>query len=259
MNTSPESDGSSFVQMHADFAHLRVRPGEVTLAPRADPGAFGILNLLAFGGAADKGPHMPAVVGRLDDVVLWESTGAADALPFWNTNFSGDVYLLLMEGEVRVEFKEPDSETHLATYVARTGDLMTLPRAVAHRTFATGGKRRISLEIVKRNPLWERIGEHAAVAPAAADRLGDFTFAFASESVIVSTPADTVTTPRDFFVRGLRVLLAYDLHLEHNEFEGGFSVYDLDATIELKTPGTVQRHAPGEVIALFKGLLERHA
>lgn len=253
------SELSSQVQMHPDFAHVQVRPGEMTLAAEADPRQFGLLNLLAFGGAADKRAHMPAIVGQLGEVVLWESTGSADALPFWNTNFAGDVYLLLMEGEVRVEFKQPDSETHLGTYIARTGDLMKLPRAIAHRTFSTSGKRRISLEIVARNPLWERIGEHSGVNASPVDQLDEVAFVFDTDTVAIRTPVDQIVTSREFFVRGLRVLLAYELHLEHNEFEGGFSVRDLDDEIELRTRGWAKRYSPAPVIALFKGLLERYA
>jgi hypothetical protein len=246
------------IRLHPDFEHLRVQPGEMQLDRGADALQFGLLNLLAFGGAADKRPHMPALIGQLKDVVLWESTGAADALPFWNTNYAGDVYLLLMDGEVRVEFKTPDADDHLATYIARTGDLMKLPRAIAHRTFSTSGKRRISLEIVQRNPLWDRLGEHTNVAPAPEDRLGDFWFEFDGDTVIVRSPTDTVRTSRDFFFKGLRVLVAYELHLEHNEFEGGFTVHDLDQTAELKTRGHRESFSPAEVIGLFKGLLERH-
>jgi hypothetical protein len=55
------------------------------------------------------------------------------------------------------------------------------------------------------------------------------------------------------------VLLAYELHLEHNEFEGGFSVHDLDSEIELRSRGWAKKYPPAQVIALFKGLLERHA
>jgi hypothetical protein len=245
------------VQMHPDFGHLLVRPGEMTLAPGADAEQFGLLNLLAFGGAADKGAHMPAIVGQLGEVVLWESTGAADALPFWNTNYAGDVYLLLMEGEVRVDFKTPETDQHLATYIARTGDLMKLPGSIAHRTFSSSGKRRISLEIVRRNPLWQRIGEHAQCAPLEQDRLGDFRFQRDGDAVVVETPRDQVHTDLGFFLRGLRVLLAYELHLEHNEFEGGFVVHDRDERVELKSRAYAQSFAPAEVIALFKGLLAR--
>jgi hypothetical protein len=245
------------VSMHPDFSHLVVRPGEMTLAPGADAQQFGLLNLLAFGGAADKGAHMPAIVGQLGEVVLWESTGAADALPFWNTNYAGDVYLLLLEGEVRVDFKQPETDRHLGTYLARTGDLMKLPGGIAHRTFSTSGKRRISLEIVRRNPLWERIGEHAGVVPLDQDGLGEFRFLRNGDAVVVQTPRDEVRTDLGFFVRGLRVLLAYELHLEHNEFEGGFVVHDRDQHVELKTRGYQQSFAPAAVIALFEGLVAR--
>lgn len=253
------TDTSAPVKMHADFAHLTVRPGTVQLSTDAPPQQFGLLNLLAFGGAADKGAHMPAIVGQVDDTVLWESTGAADALPFWNTNYAGNVYLLLMEGEVRVEFKQPETDQHLGTYLARTGDLMTLPRDIAHRTFSTSGKRRISLEIVKRNPLWERIGEHAAVTASATDRLGAFSFVREAETILVQTPNDEVRTPRDFFLKGLGVLLAYELHLEHNEFEGGFVVHDRDREVDLKTRAYRDTFAPADVIGLFKRLSAQFA
>lgn len=244
--------------LHPDFAHLTIHPGEVRVDDGADSSRFRLLNLLAFGGAADKRPHMPALIGQLDEVVLWESTGAADALPFWNTNYAGDVYLLLMEGEVRVEFKTPDTDDHLATYIARTGDLMTLPRAIAHRTFSASGKRRISLEIIRRNPLWDRLGEFKDVPASPDDRLGAFTFAVDDDTVVVTSPTDTVRTSRDFFFKGVRVLVAYELHMEHNEFEGGFSVHDQDSQAVLRTRGHEEVFPPAEVIALFKGLIERY-
>lgn len=246
---------AGLVRMHPDFAHLRVRPGEMRLEPGADPSTFGLENILAFGGAADKGAHMPAIVGQVDDVVLWESTGAPDALPFWNTNYSCDVHLLLMEGEVRMDFKEPETDKRLGSYEARTGDMMKLPRDVAHRTFSTSGKRRISLEIIKRNPLWEHIGEHKDVPPAAEPRLGGFALAVQGDEMVVTTPNDTVRTPLGFFVRGIKILLAYELHLEHNEFEGGFVVHDRGQEVDLKSRSYTETFKPAEVIALFKRLV----
>lgn len=62
--------------MHPDFAHLQVRPGVMSLEPGAPQGAFALTNILEFGGAAGKGAHMPAIVGQVENVVLWESTGA---------------------------------------------------------------------------------------------------------------------------------------------------------------------------------------
>ena len=121
------------VKMHPDFAHLEVRPGVMAVSGPVEK--FSLEDMLAFGGAADKGAHYPAIVGEIDDVVIWESTGAADALPFWNTNFSCDVNLYLVESEVRMEFKEPESDAHFGHYLGRTGDLMKMPRAIAHRTF----------------------------------------------------------------------------------------------------------------------------
>jgi hypothetical protein len=244
-----------FVRMHPDFGQLEVLPGEMAVeGPREQ---FALTNILAFGGAADKGAHMPAVVGELDEVVIWESTGAADALPFWNTNYSCDVYLYLAAGEVRMEFKEPESDQHYGHYLGRTGDLMKLPRAIAHRTFSTNGKRRISMELLKRNPLWARIGEHAEVPPAEEPLLGGFRFGLEGDQVRIESPGDSVLTERGFFLRGLRVLTAYELHLEHNEFEGGFVVHDLGDQVALKTRNHDERFSHAEVVALFKGLIGR--
>lgn len=243
-----------FVTMHPDFAHLSVQPGEMVIT--GPPEQFSLLNILAFGGAADKGAHLPAIVGELDDIVIWESTGAPDALPFWNTNYRCDVYLFLASGEVRMEFKEPESDRHYGHYLGRTGDLMKLSRAIAHRTFATNAKRRISLELLKRNPLWARIGEHADVQPAATTALGGFRFDLAGEQIVVESPGDRALTDRGFFLRGLRVLTAYELHLEHNEFEGGFVVHDLGERVALKTRNHAETFGHAEVLALFKGLIE---
>lgn len=162
-----------------------------------------------------------------------------------------------MEGEVRMDFKEPETDRALGSYLATTGDLMKLPRAIAHRTFSTNGKRRISLEIIQRNPLWERIGEHADAPALEQSALGGFRFALEGDDIVIATPADMLRTPRGFFVRGLRVLLAYDLHLEHNEFEGGFVVHDRDQQIDLKSRGYSESFAPAAVIGLFKGLVAR--
>ncbi len=79
-------------------------------------------------------------------------------MPFWNTNFHCDVYRYLVHGSVRVEFKETEGDEHYDQYVARTGDLFKLPKDVAHRTYSGDGKRRISLEILERNPHWASIG-----------------------------------------------------------------------------------------------------
>ena len=245
--------GDEYVEMHPDFAHLRVRPGEMAVSGPVEQ--FSLENMLAFGGAADKGAHYPAIVGEIDDVVIWESTGAADALPFWNTNYACDVYLYLASGEVRMEFKEPERDAHYGHYLGRTGDLMRLPRAIAHRTFSTSGKRRISLEIIKRNPHWARIGEYADVPAADRPALGGFRFDDADDKVVVETPKDRHETDRGFFLRGLRVLTAYELHLEHNEFEGGFVVHDLGDHVALKTRGHSETFGHAEVLALFKGLL----
>ncbi|MBA2390576.1 MAG: hypothetical protein H0V67_10025, partial [Geodermatophilaceae bacterium] len=130
--------------MHPDFGGLTVTPGESHVAAASE--LYHLVNVVAFGGAVDRPTHVPTELGSLGPVVFWESTGAADALPFWNTNHRCDVYLYLVHGAVRVEFKETEGEERYGHYVARTGDLFKMPKDIAHRTFSGDGKRRISLE-----------------------------------------------------------------------------------------------------------------
>src|SRR5579883_99324 len=106
------------VQLHPDFAHLRVHPG--TLDIREKPELYAIVNLLAMGGQAGLAAHTPHIAGELDDIIFWQSTGAADALPFWNTNYQSDVFLLLLEGDVRFEFKVPETDDHTGSLEAHT-------------------------------------------------------------------------------------------------------------------------------------------
>lgn len=239
------------VPPHADFASLNVTPGENHTIDLAD--RFDLVNLIEFGGAADRPTHVPARVGGIGRVVLWESTGAADALPFWNTNHRCDVYLYLVHGSVRVEFKEAEGERHYGHYLGRTGDLLRLPKDIAHRTFAGDGKRRISLELLEHNPYWDSIGR-VEVAPEPSGRVGEFSFAVERHSVAISWGGGELRTPRDYFARGLRALVAYELHLEHNEFEGGFVVHDHGDTVTLKVPGFAQTLPGTDVLAAFKGL-----
>jgi hypothetical protein len=238
--------------LHADFAGLTVRPGEYHIT--AGHEAFGLVNLIEFGGAADRPSHVPAELGSVGPVVLWESTGASDALPFWNTNYQCDVYLYIVHGNVRMEFKETEGERRLGHYIGRTGDLMRLPKDIAHRTFSGDGKRRISLEILERNPYWERIGTGTGAADHSG-RVGDLRFTAEPDAVVVSWPDGELRTPRGFFARGLRALVAYELHLEHNEFEGGFVVHDHGDTVTLKAPGFAQTLPGADVLAVFRGLL----
>lgn len=247
-------------RMHDDFAGLEVSPGTMQV-PDGLADAFAMVNLLALGGEADRPAHVPEAIGGLGDVVIWESTGSSVALPFWNTNYAGDVYLYLVHGQVRVEFKEPEKEPEgdavLGHYEGRTGDMMLLPKAIAHRTFSTNGLRRISLEIVRRNPLWERIGEHADVAAATDLTIGGLRFEPAGDEVVIHSPEGRTTTPAAFLLRGLRALVAYELHLDHNEFEGGFVVHDRGEVVRLATSdGYDAEHDPREVLAVFTALID---
>jgi hypothetical protein len=242
------------MSLHPDFAGLPVRPGESHITGRHE--LFDLVNVIAFGGAADRPTHVPAELGALGPVVIWESTGAADMLPFWNTNLDGDAYLYLVHGSVRVEFKEIEGDRRYGHCLARTGDLLRLPKEVAHRTYSGDGRRRISLEIMPRNPHWADLGARP-VTPDPSRRAGGFAFAIGDAGVEVSWPGGRLHTPRDPFTRGLRALCAYELHLGHNEFEGGFTVHDLGERVLLKAPGHAETLDGRAVLAVFHGLLER--
>lgn len=240
--------------LHPDFEGLVVTPGESLIAGRSE--LYDLINVVAFGGAVDRATHVPTELGSVGPVVFWESTGAADALPFWNTNFQCDVYLYLVHGSVRVEFKEVEGEEQYGHYIARTGDLFKLPKDIAHRTFSGDGKRRISLEILERNPLWTAIGA-VPIVPNDSGTAGGFRFDLEGDDVRITWPLGSLVTPRHFFVRGLAALVTYEMHLEHNEFEGGFIVHDLGEQVRLKGPGYAETLPGTEVLATFAGLLNR--
>ena len=240
--------------LHPDFAGLDVTPGESHITgPR---GPYDLINVVSFGGAIDRATHVPTELGSVGPVVFWESTGAADALPFWNTNFQCDVYLYLVHGCVRVEFKKAEGAEHYGHYLARTGDLFKLPKDIAHRTFSGDGRRRISLEILERNPHWATIGM-APIVPNDSGTAGGFRFEAEYDDVRISWPEGSLVTPRHFFVRGLAALVAYEMHLEHNEFEGGFVVHDLGEQVWLKAHGYAEALPRSEVLGTFAGLLRR--
>jgi len=240
--------------LHPDFAGLEVTPGESHITHPSE--LYDLVNVVAFGGASNRATHVPTELGSVGPVVFWESTGAADALPFWNTNFQCDVYLYLVHGSVRVEFKEAEGDQLYGHYLARTGDLFKLPKDIAHRTFSGDGKRRISLEILERNPHWATIGT-IPVVPNDSAAAGRFRFAAEGEDIRITWPEGSLLTPRGFFVRGLAALVAYEMHLEHNEFDGGFIVHDLGDEVGLKAPGYSETLPGREVLATFAGLLKR--
>jgi hypothetical protein len=200
---------------------------------------------------------VPVQLGDLGPTVLWESTGAADQLPFWNTNHDGDAYLYLVHGSVRVEFKETEGEKAYGHYLARTGDLFRLPRDIAHRTFSGDGRRRITLEVLPRNPFWADLGTER-VEPDRTGRVGGFSFVTDTDTdtVVVGWPGGRLRTPRDLFRRGVRALVAYEMHLGTNEFDGGLVVQDLGDEVALKVGGHVERLPRRDVLAVFAGLLE---
>jgi hypothetical protein len=239
--------------LHPDFAHLDVRPGEARIT--AHPELFLLTNVIAFGGAADRPTHVPAELGRVGSAVLWESTGASDQLPFWNTNYDGDAYLYIVQGTVRIEFKETGGEARYGHYSARTGDLFRIPKLVAHRTFSGDGQRRITLEIVPDNPFWATIGTRQIV-PDPSLRIGDFSFAVTPDHVTVSANGSSYPCPRPMFKAALQALCKYELHLGHNELDGGLVVHDLGDEVILSIPGYSQHLDGLALLGVFQALLE---
>ena len=243
------------VALHPDFGDLVVRPGSVSFQSR--PELFSLVNLVAFGGAADKQSHMPSVIGRLGPVAFWQSTGAEDALPFWNTNLISDNYLYLVSGEMKVELKEVEGSALLGTYTGRTGDLMRVPKDVAHRTYSTNHKRRIVLALLEYDDRWDDLGWVNAIEPAKDLALRDLRIAPGPGVSTVELAGTTVTTNSSFLARGARAILSYGGCLGHNEFEGGFAVSDGGADMILKVRGQAMRCGRIEVMALLKGVVEQ--
>jgi mannose-6-phosphate isomerase-like protein (cupin superfamily) len=239
--------------MHPDFADLKVYPGESHIT--AHPELFDMVNVIAFGGAADRPTHVPSELGRVGGASLWESTGAADQLPFWNTNYDGDAYLYIVQGSVRIEFKQTGGEARYGHYLARTGDLFRIPAEVAHRTFSGDGRRRITLEVVPDNPYWSTIGTREIVADPSL-RAGGFSFAVSRGHVTVSAGGNPHPLPRPMFAAALRALRKYELHLGHNELDGGLSVHDLGDEVELSVPGYSERLNSLTVLGVFQALLD---
>lgn len=242
------------VVLHPDFAELGASAAPGVVAITAHPELFDLINLVAFGGDAARPTHVPAELGRVGPVALWESTGADDHLPFWNTNYDGDAYLYLVHGSVRVEFKETGTDVRYGHYLARTGDLFRLPMGVAHRTYSGDGKRRITLEVMPRNPFWDLTG-HDDGAVDGSGRAGSFGFAVHPDVVEVSSGDAAVACPRAEFDRAVRALVAHELHLGHNEFDGGFTVHDLGERAVLGIPGVSEELPGAQVLAVFRGLL----
>jgi hypothetical protein len=239
-------------ELHPDFADVVVNPGVSSIVGR--PELFSLTNVLAFGAAADRPTHVPIELGRAGSMALWESTGAADQLPFWNTVYDGDTYLYIVHGSVRVEFKETDGTERYGEYLARTGDLFKLPNEVAHRTFSGDGKRRVTLEVMPDNPLWALRGTRP-ISVDTSGRIGGFEFAAGADAVTVTTPAGSIECPRDTFGRALRALSAWELHLGHNELDGGLTVHDQGETAVLSVPGHSETLDGAALTGVFRGLL----
>ncbi|HEY1831406.1 MAG TPA: hypothetical protein VGG38_14315 [Acidimicrobiales bacterium] len=244
------------VQLHPDFVGLTVNPGHADIV--RNPELFDVTNILALGGAVDMHPHVPTKVGQVGTAVFWESTGAADALPFWNTNLRCDVLLFCLVGEVRIEFKEMEGTGVFGSYTGRTGDMMLLPKDIAHRTFSGNGKRRISLEIIERDARWDELDWVGTVEAAPSLDLDGLSIAPGASDTEIRLNGATSIVDSSFLMRGARALVAYGLHLGHNEFEGGFIVADGDdesATLKVGSEQIVTDRR--QTVALLKGLISQ--
>lgn len=249
------SPDPSAVTMHPDFAELSVQPGESHITGRHE--LFHIANLVTLGGSDALGTHLPVEVGRIDaPIAMWESTGAASQLPFWNTNLDGDQWLYVVHGQVRVEFKATEGTERFGHYLARTGDLFKMPKEVAHRTYSADGKRRIGLELLPVNPFWELMGQQEIVA-SSSGRAGSLQFELAGDSVQVRSPEATVDCPREMFLAAARTLLKFELHLGHNELDGGLVVHDLGTDVRVALAGHSEVMPGAELLGVFKGLVEQ--
>jgi hypothetical protein len=244
------------VRLHPDFSGLTVVPGHADIT--RSPELFDVTNILALGGAADMHPHVPTKVGQVGTAVFWESTGAADALPFWNTNFRCDVLLFCLSGEVRIEFKDVERTETYGSYTGRSGDMMLLPKDIAHRTFSGNGKRRISLEIIEHDPRWDALAWVQSVDGADSLEINGLTISPGPDQTELFLEGATAVVDSSYLLRGARALVAYGLHLGHNEFEGGFVVADGEGDEATLKVGSKQLVADGrQIVALLKGLINR--
>ena len=249
------SSDSTVGALHPDFEDLRMQPGESHITGRHE--LFHIVNVMALGASGSLGTHLPVEMGRIAaPIAMWESTGAASQLPFWNTNLDGDQWLYVVHGQVRVEFKETEGPERFGHYIARTGDLFKMPKEVAHRTFSADGKRRIGLELLPINPFWDLIGTREVVSDRSG-RAGSLQFELTEDSVRVSSPAGTVDCPRAMFLAAARTLLQFELHLGHNELDGGVVVHDLGAEVRVAVAGHSEVMPGTELLGVFKGLVEQ--
>ena len=245
------------VPMHEHFADLNIDPGTSDLPP--GDLRFALVNILAFGGAPDRPSHVPEQLGQLGGISISESTGADDALPFWHTNMLGDVYLLLLHGEVRVEFKEFEKDAILGAYAGRTGDLMKFPKDVPHRTFSGDGRRRISLQLAPTDPSWESLAWVQDVPPLDRLEFEELSIEPGPQSTEIRMGDLQVETNSSFLKRGARAIVAYGTHFGHNEFENGFIISDAlmkDEDLVHFKLGTHDLTCPREyAVGLLKGVI----
>ena len=105
------------------------------------------------------------------------------------------------------------------------------------------------------NPHWNLRGAR----PITVDRSGviaDLRFEVTPDAVLVHSPGGTATCPRDTFARALRALSEWELHLGHNELDGGLVIHDHGLTAEIRVPGYAATVDGAALVGVIRGLLE---
>jgi mannose-6-phosphate isomerase-like protein (cupin superfamily) len=78
-----------------------------------------------------SGPYLNDVLTRLNDHVVRVSVMSEPY--FWHCHPESDETFIVIEGQLGIEFEDQE-------VVLRTGELITVPRGVAHRTHPIGGR-----------------------------------------------------------------------------------------------------------------------
>jgi hypothetical protein len=86
--------------------------------------------------------------------------------------------------------------------------------------------------------------------------LAGLTIDSGKDTSVISLGESRVETSSSFLLRGARALVAYGIHLGHNEFEGGFIVSDGERGAVLKAAGSELRCPHDQVVGLLKGSLD---
>ena len=124
------------VDLHTDFAELRIAPGYVR--PKQRGMRWQSLNLLELGAASTRLAASSSRVIDLDQLACELVTGSgAERMP--GAVDTHDRYILVLAGELRCDFGDDGASGDL---LARTGDMFLCPAGVAYRLGPTATGRR---------------------------------------------------------------------------------------------------------------------